>query len=159
MVKTQKPPKQKMRFRLLQGLHTTGRQQDTTKMTVLQQQLDEGMITQAQFDEQTKDLQPRRIFHAGEIVESRTDLLRLNGPHPMVPKFARADEDVASMVPQPYQSPETRPAPVDVDDTLTGMTLEQLKKMARAEAIDIKGLTTVEEIADRIRQSMEELDA
>jgi hypothetical protein len=146
--------KKTMKFRVLHGLHTTGRQQDTTRLSVLQQQLEEGLITQEQFDEQSKGLNPRRVYHAGELVESKTDLLRLNGHHPLIPKFARADDDVAAMVPLPYQTPDTKPAPAEVDDTLSSMSLDQLRKMARSEDIDIAGLTTAEEVAQRIRDVM-----
>jgi len=154
----QAPRKTSMKFRLLHGLHTIGRQQDSVRLDSLKQQLEEGLITQEKFDTESAGLRPRRIFHVGEIIESRTDLLRLNGPHPMVPKFARAEDDVAAMIPPPYQTPDTKPTPFMGEDTLTGMSLSQLKKMARAEEVDISGLTTEQEIADRIRQAMDEME-
>lgn len=153
-----RPRKEAMRFRLLHGLHTTGLKRDSGILETLQQQLDEGMITQDEFNKQSKGLRPRKVYHAGELIESRMDLLRLNGIHPMVPKFARADDDVAAMIPLPYQAPDTKPLPVDVDDTLTDMSMEQLRKMARAEDINIAGLTTEAEVAQRIRQAMSEMD-
>lgn len=151
-----KTQKTKMKFRLLHGLHTEGRQQDATQLSVLQQELEEGMITQAEFDKKSKDLKPRRVYHPGELIESKQDLLRLNGPHPMVPKFARAEDDVSTMVPVPYQTPETKPT--DIEDTLSDMNMDQLRKMARAEDIDIRGLTTTEEVAQRIRDAMAEME-
>ena len=154
-----KPKTRKMKFRLLHGLHIVGRQQDSTKLTVAQQQLEEGVITEAQFKEQTKNLHPRRVYHPGEMIESTTDLLRLNGPHPMVPKFARADDDVAAMVPVPYQTPDTTAEAPPADDVFSDMTLAELKRMAKSEGIDISGLATTEAIAQRIRQAAKDLDS
>lgn len=156
---TARSRKEAMKFRLLHGLHCTGSQRDTGILQSLEQQLDEGMISQAEFDAQSKGLKPRKIYHPGELIESKTDLLRLNGIHPMVPKYARAEDDVAAMVPLPYQTPDIRQASAAVSDTLSDMSLDQLRKMAKAEDINILGLNTEEEIAERIRQAMSEMDA
>lgn len=153
-----RPRKEAMKFRLLHGLHTTGLQRDSGILQSLEQQLEEGMITQEQFNEKSKNLRPRRVYHPGELIESKTNLLGLNGHHPMTPKFARADDDVAAMVPMPYQTADTRPASVNVEDTLSSMTMDQLRKTARLEDINIAGLTTEDEIRTRIRQAVSEMD-
>ncbi len=107
----------------------------------------------------------------GDIVETDLDLLRLNGPGGMEPKFALADDPrqgmeteesltarikedqrkLEEMKQAKQMPPSSQPAPpqprgVDLVSTLNTMDLKQLRDHAAAEEVDVSKCKTKEEI-------------
>lgn len=146
------------KYRLLAGLHTEGSGLDSAALASLEAQLRDGRITQKEFDKQSATLKPRRIYKPGELIESSTDLTKLNGRYPMQGKFAKADDNVAMMNPPPYEMEETRNVPPG-EDTLETMTVEELRRTAQMEEIDVSGLHKKPELVAAIRKHMQQLDA
>lgn len=146
----------KAKFRLLHGQHYEGREKDSAKLATLQKRLAAGVITKEEFQKESYGLKPRRVYEQGDIIESEVDLCGMNGKHPMVPKFARADDDVAAMVPPPYQTEDTKVQEGFKDhheDTLDSMTVSELQRVAEAQEIDISGKKSKAELIKAIRNA------
>lgn len=118
---TQSPPKALLRFKLLAGGHIG-------------------------VDPRTKK---ERVYRAGEIVESETDLAeRFNSRIPGSPrKFERIFNDTA------YGSEQAKKED-EFLSTLDSMNLKELLKVAEEEEIDLKGATKREDILKIIKASV-----
>lgn len=113
-------------FKLLRGRHVTGRAKE------------------------------RKTFIAGknDVIVTRHNLLKFNGAG-VTPKFRKiSDEDLG---PAQAQSTDMRnsqappPQKPEPNDALNDMTVDQLKKLADEEEIDISGAKTKAELIERIR--------
>lgn len=141
------------RFRLLRGKYVSGNKADAKN--------------------------PRRTYNKGDLIETEVDLTKFNGPPPMQPKFARADDYGAPGMEAYSQPPtareleklrqdrvkgtsETLDEPEvdatdseDAEDGLDDYTVAQLKEYAANEEIDLEGATRKEDILRAIREELQ----
>lgn len=104
-----------------------------------------------------------RTYKQGEIVDSKTDLSRLNAPNAI--KFEKVAESIpVTPVSIPQEETETvEEAPmqeleveeeVSVEDDFETMKVAELKQLAEAEEIDLDGATRKADIIERIREAL-----
>lgn len=140
-----KPKKKLRRYRLMAGLHVEG--------------------SNIKLGPDGQPEKPRKTYRSGDIIETTTDLCRLNGPGPMTPKFllvgsaedTRAQEEKESQeLLKDEVTEEEEFSAVDDDsiDTLSAMNLRELRQFAESEEIDLEGLTKKVEIVKAIRETM-----
>lgn len=120
------------KFRVLSGVHSEGAVPGTYRI-----------------DPVGAPMSQPRIYTHGEIVASRSDLLKHNPIHGEK-KFERVDDSV----PDKYDGQETamNESPQVAED-LELLTIPQLRHMAAAEGIDLGDFTRKSEIIDWIRTS------
>lgn len=111
------------------------------------------------------------VYDIGEIVESKTNLARFNSPGPLGPKFQRiydstppTDKIRQGLAIAKKQEEEATyddgngphgPTPSQpAEDNLDGMTLAELKKLAKEEDIPLPANVTQAEAVKLIREAM-----
>lgn len=94
-------------------------------------------------------------YRKGDIVDSKSDLSKLNSPGSL--KFQRA-EDVEEAARQGFYEGNTdKPKPSNGPDEFDAMTIPDLKKFAAQEGIDLGTATKKDEILVAIRSYVKEL--
>ena len=101
-----------------------------------------------------------RQYYPGEVVASRSDLLKHNRLFSHEPKFLRVDD----ATPDKYDAMEKEqvkgekgvPKPAKIVEDLESMTVAQLKELAKAEEIEIDDTMRKPEMIGWIRQCRDE---
>lgn len=92
-------------------------------------------------------------YEAGGIVDSSTNLLRMNSPGSV--KFVKVgQEPVLASASEPLQSPDQL-IPT-AGDSLDAMTVAELREFAREEGIDLEGANRKDQIIEAIRAATQE---
>lgn len=114
-----------------------------------------------------------RAYKTGDIIHTDTDMSQFNGGPGMTPKFERLHNAEPRRVSSPAPVPHVPVAAVETtpeeeqtesdesdelppSDTYDSMTVAELKAHAKAEEINIQGLSKKEDIIAAIRQSVSE---
>jgi len=117
---------------------------------VKQYRLMMGQHSESVRDEKGELVQPRKnkVYNPGDIIKTTSDLLRLNGPGPQGVKFVLVGSVEEQMSPEFHAMNAQAPG---FDDGMDDMSLDELRKIAREEEIDLSGLSKKEEIIRAIR--------
>lgn len=107
-----------------------------------------------------------KVYVKGDVVDSKSDLSRLNPPG-FPPKFERVEDDgrpspapavpVQTLSPTPTPVHATSPlpaAPKTVPDGLDKLSLKELQDLAASEEIDLKGAKTRDEVLRAVRAAI-----
>ncbi len=104
------------------------------------------------------------IYHKGSVFESTIELDKEFNTDPAKPKFTRVDNSVPLTYNTPTSKTDTAPTPkvetnessTNKDDTLSSMTVEELRQYALSEEIDLGKAKTKAEILAIIREVTED---
>ena len=129
----------------------TAKKKSDVEPEVKQYRLMMGQHSESVRDENGELVQPRRnkIYKPGDIIRTTTDLLRMNGPGPQGVKFVLVGSTEEQMSPE-FHAMNAAQAQ-GFNDGMDDMSLDELRKLAREEDIDLSGLSKKEEIARAIR--------
>jgi len=129
-IQAAKPPKQTRRYRILQGKHVEG-----NKKNGEYSKGDRGPGVYRVYD--AKSPNPEDT-----IIETTFDLLKLNNPQPMAPRFCLESDAVAI----------AKHTSDNVTQPLEQLTEEQLRAIADREEIDVSKVTKKEDLVGILRR-------